>query len=109
MGLQDLHTFDFVLLLAIDHYETRTRTVSDGNGGTRTETYQAKVVTWRATDHIVYSSWMDRSTQVTGTCFGAASECGHNVSLAVGSTQLHLLDSRSSKRQVDENEARKEA
>ena len=27
------------------HYETRTRTVSDGNGGTRTETYQERVNT----------------------------------------------------------------
>eukprot|EP00750_Incisomonas_marina_P001367 INCI11140.1.p1 GENE.INCI11140.1~~INCI11140.1.p1 ORF type:complete len:484 (+),score=84.20 INCI11140.1:77-1528(+) len=56
----------FVMTVECYHYETRTRTVSNGNGGTRTETYQAKVVTWRATDHIVYSSWMDRSTQVTG-------------------------------------------
>ena len=56
----------FVMYVECYHYETRTRTVSNGNGGTRTETYQEKVVTWRARDHIKYGGWMDRSTQVSG-------------------------------------------
>ena len=34
------------------HYETRTRQVSDGQGGTRTETYQEKVVT-----HVANTKW----------------------------------------------------
>ena len=56
----------FVMNVECYHYETRTRVVSNGNGGTRVETYQVKVVTWRATDNIRYGSWMDRSTKVTG-------------------------------------------
>ena len=52
------------------HYETRSRQVSytDSNGNTRyrTEYYQEKVITHRATGWIEYDYWLDRSTSVMG-------------------------------------------
>ncbi|GMH61880.1 hypothetical protein TL16_g05549 [Triparma laevis f. inornata] len=49
------------------HYETRTRTVSDGNGGTKTETYQEKVVTSTACDTFTYED-----VRVVGPTFNVA-------------------------------------
>ncbi|GMI09910.1 hypothetical protein TrVE_jg13460 [Triparma verrucosa] len=49
------------------HYETRTRTVSDGNGGSKTETYQEKVVTSTACDPFTYED-----VRVVGPTFNVA-------------------------------------
>jgi hypothetical protein len=43
------------------HNETRYRTVSDGNGGTRVESYQATVVTYEETQNFKYAYWNDGS------------------------------------------------
>jgi hypothetical protein len=56
----------FVMHVECYHMETRTRIVSDGNGGMRTETYQVKVVTHTASARIRYGTWVDCSTKVTG-------------------------------------------
>mmetsp|Transcript_15756 Transcript_15756/g.53471 ORF Transcript_15756/g.53471 Transcript_15756/m.53471 type:complete len:334 (+) Transcript_15756:99-1100(+) len=44
------------------HYETRTRTVSDGNGGTKTETTREKVVTHRATETVTWTTCVDHTS-----------------------------------------------
>ena len=49
------------------HYETRTRTVSDGNGGSKTETYQEKVVTSTDCDPFTYED-----VRVVGPTFNVA-------------------------------------
>jgi len=50
------------------HYETREREVTetdkDGNTTTRIETYQEKVVTWRATEDFHFRYWTDRSINI---------------------------------------------
>lgn len=46
------------------HYETRTRTVTDSEGNTRTETYQEKVVTHVANTKFRILEWMDESAPI---------------------------------------------
>ena len=46
------------------HWETRTRTVTDSEGNTRTETYQEKVVTHVANTKFRIKEWMDESAPI---------------------------------------------